>query len=81
MVQKVSYWSGNSKVQLFLRNLAYLTFGYLLEFKNGKDRDRGRKWQPTPVLLPRKFHGWRSLVGYSPRGHKELDTTERLHER
>ena len=24
-----------------------------------------RKWQPTPVLLPRKFHGWRSLVGYS----------------
>ena len=27
-----------------------------------------RKWQPTPVLLPRKFHGWRSLVGYSPWG-------------
>ena len=25
-----------------------------------------RKWQPTPVLLPEKFHGWRSLVGYSP---------------
>ena len=25
-----------------------------------------RKWQPTPVLLPRKSHGWRSLVGYSP---------------
>ena len=30
-------------------------------------------------LLPGKFHGWRSLVGYSPGGHKELDTTERLH--
>ena len=30
-----------------------------------------RKWQPTLVLLPRKFHGWRSLVGYSPWGHKE----------
>ena len=29
-----------------------------------------RKWQPTPVLLPRKFHGWRSLVGYSPWGQK-----------
>ena len=29
--------------------------------------------------LPRKFHGWRSLVGYSPWGRKELDTTERLH--
>ena len=35
-----------------------------------------RKWQPTPVLLPRKSHGWRSLVGYSLWGRKELDTTE-----
>ena len=34
---------------------------------------------PTPVLLPGKSHGWRSLVGCSPWGHKELDTTERLH--
>ena len=32
--------------------------------------------KPTPVLLPGKFHGWKSLVGYSPRGHKESDTTE-----
>ena len=32
--------------------------------------------QPTPVLLPGKFHGQRSLEGYSPRSHKELDTTE-----
>ena len=38
-----------------------------------------RKWQPTPILLPGKFHGWRSLVGHSPWGCKELDTTERLH--
>ena len=38
-----------------------------------------RKWQPTPVLLPGKFHGWRNLVGYSPWGCKELDTTEQLH--
>ena len=38
-----------------------------------------RKWQPTLVLLPGKFHGWRSVVGYSPWGRKELDTTERLH--
>ena len=38
-----------------------------------------RKWQPTPVLLPGESHGGRSLVGYSPRGRKELDTTERLH--
>ena len=38
-----------------------------------------RKWQSTPVLLPGKSHGQRSLVGYSPRGHNESDTTERLH--
>ena len=35
-----------------------------------------RKWQPTPVYLPGKSHGQRSLGGYSPRGHKELDMTE-----
>ena len=35
-----------------------------------------RKWHPTPVLLPGKFHGWRSLVGYSPWGHRESDMTE-----
>ena len=34
------------------------------------------KWQPTPVFLPRKFHGQRSLVGYSPWGCKKLDLTE-----
>ena len=38
-----------------------------------------RQWQPTAGLLPGKSHGWRSLVGYSPWGGKELDTTERLH--
>ena len=37
-----------------------------------------RKWQPTPVHLPGKSHGQRSLVGYSPQGHKESDTTEQL---
>ena len=30
-----------------------------------------RKWQPTPGFLPRESHGWRSLMGYSPWGHKE----------
>ena len=38
-----------------------------------------RKWQPTPVFLPGKSHGWRTLVGYSPWGRKELDKTEQLH--
>ena len=40
---------------------------------------RRRQWHPTPVLLPGKSHGWRSLVGYSPWGRYESDTTERLH--
>ena len=35
-----------------------------------------RKWQPTPVFLPGKSHGQRSLEGYSPQGHKESDMTE-----
>ena len=38
-----------------------------------------RQWHPTPVLLPGKSHGRRSLVGCSPWGHTESDTTERLH--
>ena len=37
-----------------------------------------RKWQPTSVSLPSESHGQRSLMGYSPRGRKESDTTERL---
>ena len=39
----------------------------------------GKKWQATPVFLPGESHGWRSLVGYTPWGREELDTTERLH--
>ena len=38
-----------------------------------------RAWQPTPVFLPGKSHGQRSLVGYSPWDHKELDRTEHIH--
>ena len=37
-----------------------------------------RAWQPTSVFLPGKAHGWRSLAGYSPWGHKKSDTTELL---
>ena len=41
--------------------------------------NRRRRWHPTPVLLPGKSHGWRSLVGCSLWGRKESDTTEQLH--
>ena len=38
-----------------------------------------RQWHPAPVFLPGKSHGWRSLVGCSPWGRQESDTTEQLH--
>ena len=52
--------------------------------KAGDTEDMGsipwrKKWQPNPVLLPGKSQGQSSLVGYSPWGCKELDTTEQLH--
>ena len=42
-------------------------------------KSRRRWWHPTPVLLPGKSHGQRSLVSCSPWGHEESDMTERLH--
>ena len=42
----------------------------------GPEVPRRRKWQHTPVVLPEEFHGQRILVGYSPWGHKEPDTTK-----
>ena len=36
----------------------------------------GRAWQSPVIFLPGEFHGQRSLTGYSPLGHKELDMTE-----
>ena len=42
----------------------------------GQKDPLGRKWQPTPVFLPGKFHGQRSLASYSPWGRKESDTAE-----
>ena len=42
-------------------------------------KPRRRQWHPTPVLLPGKSHGRRSLVGCGPWGRWESDTTERLH--
>ena len=46
--------------------------------KGHKPFYRRRQWHPTPVLWPGKSHGWRSLVGCSPRGREESDMTEQL---
>ena len=47
--------------------------------KQGGEVGWRRQWQPTPVLLPGKSHGQRSLVGRSPWGRRESDMTEQLH--
>ena len=68
----------------------FLVYHYALLFRKNNRNKRQRilnlkvgymnlKWQSTPVFLPGKSHGQRSLVGYSPWGSKESDTTERLH--
>ena len=44
----------------------------------GQQDSLEKEWLSTPVFLPGKSHGQRSLVGCSPRGHKELDMIERL---
>ena len=44
----------------------------------GQEDPLEKEWQSTPVFLPGEFHGQRSLVGYSPWGCKELNTTEQL---
>ena len=51
----------------------------IIMYKHVQRRRRRRQWHPTPVLLPGKFHGRRSLVGCSPWGREESETTERLH--
>ena len=55
-------------LELVVHNLHWFTLGW-----------QRRQWHPTPVLLPGKSHGWRSLVGCSPWGRKESDMTEQLH--
>ena len=64
---------------VFFFKLWSIGYLYLLELSATILLIRSRQWHPTPVLLPGKSHGWRSLVGCSPWGRWELDTTERLH--
>ena len=48
------------------------------QLQESRRKTRRRQWHPTPLLLPGKSHGRRSLVGYSPWGREQSDTTERL---
>ena len=70
-VRDVLLWWAYSTVYLELRCICFYFWSILMNWR--------RQWHPTPVLLPGESHGRRSLVGYSPWGRKELDTTEQLH--
>ena len=70
MEQQTGSKSGKEYVKAVYCHPAYLTY---------MQSTRRRQWQATPVLLPRKSHGRRSLVGCSPWGHYWSDTTEWLH--
>ena len=59
--------------------LPWLSIQTSLELASAEPCFLRRWWHPTPVLLPGKSHWRRSLVGYSPWGCEESDTTERLH--
>ena len=53
-------------------------FIFFILFHEIHSHIRRRQWHPTPALLPGKSHGRRSLVGCSPWGREESDTTEQL---
>ena len=77
--------------QITNKDLPCSTGNYIQYFvinHNGKESEKGmyiyilaywrRQWQPTPVLLPGKSHGWRSLVGCNTWSCEESDTTEQI---
>ena len=71
-----SQWIWGNTVHLLLVSLLHFRFHIFQLFIIPNWR---RQWHPTPVVLPGKSHGQRSLVGCSPWGHEESDMTERLH--
>ena len=72
-LQSMESWKSDTTYQL------KTTMFTAVLFTIARHRSPRRQWHPTPVLLPGKSHGRRSLVGCSPWGLEELDTTERLH--
>ena len=74
----------NMEVQISLWYLIFISFRYISRSRIADGFSIFHlfcgtlKWQPTPVFLPGISHGWRNLVGYSPWGRKESDTTGQL---
>ena len=66
-----------SQMILVLKNYLLMQETWEMRVQSlGEEDPLEKEWQPTPVFLPGEFHGQRSLVGSSPWGHTELDTTE-----
>ena len=74
-LQQVHMWVRPCRLQVLLRSK--LTLG--CQIRGREVLFWRRQWHPTPVLLPGKSNGRRSLVGCSPWDREESDTTERLH--
>ena len=72
--QKTNVWTLGGKEVVMVGDWDSILFWLL-----SRVHCQRRQWQPTPVLLPGKSHGWRSLVGCSPWGLEESDRIERLH--
>ena len=80
--------TGRNKTKMLKTNILLICSYYNLRcyaiaegffFTTSYTISQRRQWHPTPVLLPGKSHGWRSLVDGNPWGRKESETTERLH--
>ena len=89
LLQNLLYHTYGNNPKLQLRGLPRCLSGKESAYQCRRHRRHGfnpwigkipwsRKWQTAPVFLPGKFPGQRSLVGCSPWGHKESDTTEQL---
>ena len=72
-------WTEEAQVGCRPFEVKHFLFLFNAELKGARGELQRRQWHPTPVLLPGKSHGWGSLVGCSPWGHEESDTTEQLH--
>ena len=79
--QKISYFTSQLFYIVFYKSTRKHIFFFIWHKKLTLSAAilQRRQWQPTPVLLPGKSHGWRSLVSCSPWGCGESDMTEQLH--
>ena len=78
LLMKVKEESEKVGLKLNIQKMKIMASGSIISWEIDGETQR-RQWQPTQALLPGKSHGRRSLVGCSPWGHEESDTTERLH--